>query len=339
MIKWSPGLYMGWKYVKCLDCSVNYMGDDCETDMIKHCEHTGHGKVESISLGKVHQIALSNESLETVTVTLGYLTWNTPSVSLEGIYALAREAMRLRELGARVSVFIVDNGSAESMLLALHDKMTKHPEVDWDSVHLLPLEKNYGISKARNMILDYAVQIKSDYILLMDGDIEVVPYSVYHMVRYLRCHSDVGCIGAYPNSWTDKRGHEDAVLGEIPESRVRGDIRCAFTQYGLFRGSMFRGRDALRFEERGPFGEPGWGLEDDDMYLQLLANGWENKYFSGMVYLHRALHSSWDSLGMNNVLSIFQERKEFLLDKWMKDHRVDTGIISLVRSQNVPYAR
>jgi hypothetical protein len=99
---------------------------------------------------------------------------------------------------------------------------------------------------------------------------------------------------------------------------------------------MFQGRGALKFETRGAFGGPGWGLEDDDMFLQMLAHGWDNRYFNGMVYLHRALHSSWTTLGRKQVLDVFKSRKQFLLEKWEGDLRVDPGIIRLIQAQSVP---
>jgi hypothetical protein len=155
------------------------------------------------------------------------------------------------------------------------------------------------------------------------------------MIRYLECHADVGVIGAYSANYSIKRSECTPNCVEIPESRVHNDIRCAWTQYGLFRCELFS--KGVRFDEEGPFGLPGWGFEDDDLHYQIAELGFHNRYYSGMRYLHRAIHSSWDHLEKigTDVNEMFEARKEYLVQKWAK-RGVSPAILQRVGAQRLP---
>jgi len=306
--------------------------------MLAHCKAKKHGIATEYSGDIDRYIENQNgDAPKTVIITLGYLCWNTRDISVEGVIALIEEAKRLTRLGLVPSIVIVDNGSTDGTLEAI-DNVRR--TLGWESqipIYIRAFDTNIGICKARNVIIDTAKHLGSKYLMLMDGDIEIVPLSSYTMTRYLECHWDVGVIGAYSANFSEHRNECALNLIEIPESRTRSDIRCAWTQYGLFRCEMFQ--KGVRFDEEGPFGGLGWGYEDDDLHYQLVEAGYKNRYFGGMRYLHRALHSSWPELKAQGIDldKMFVSRKQYLVQKWKK-RGLDAGILKLLEGQQLPKA-
>ncbi len=313
----------------CQVCQINIF--HYEAQMLEHCRKMDHGRVRNGNLTIEQFIEREDASLYAgVIITLGYICWNTKEASVEGALALAEEAIRLRQLGIEAKVIILDNGSRDGTAEALNVALGHNT-----NCIILSRDENQGISKGRNIIIDVARTFNPTYHLMLDGDIEVVPLSVYQMMRYLECHKDYGCIGAYSSNYSKERDHVAKNLYEIPEGRVKGDIKIAWTQYGLFRAIMFE--QGIRFDESGPFGEPGWGFEDDDFFYQMIMQGWESKYFGGMCYLHRNIRSSWPNLRAEGVDidSMFKKRKEYLINKWRKCEP-NSAILQGVAGQHPP---
>ncbi len=329
---WNTRQRKGLNHCQCIDCAFDTLGNGAGVKMLAHCEARNHG-VATEYKGPIHEYmaSVNGNGVKSVIITLGYLCWNTSRISVEGVLALIAEANRLIELGNHPLICVVDNGSEDDTYEAILKAVGEPPPF----FYIIQLKENRGISYARNFILDFAKEQGSQYTLLMDGDIEVVPLSTYTMVRYLHCHSDVGVIGAYSANYSDKREECAANLIEIPESRVRHDIPCAWTQYGMFRTVLWdRG---IRFDDSGPFGEPGWGFEDDDLHYQIVEAGYKNRYFGGMRYLHRAIHSSWDHIEAQgfNVDAQFYFRQDYLVRKWLK-RGVDPDTLKRVKAQKLP---
>lgn len=327
---YNRGVWRGLDHFECVVCSY----DSCnEANMLEHCAATKHG-LTAVSQASIDDFVRSQAPLEHrgVMITLGLLCWNTAKVSLDSLDALRQEAERLYRLGCHASIAVVDNGSDDgtNKLLADYADNCKGREWSWAFCHN---RVNLGISRARNQLISLARG--SEFMLMMDGDIEVVPLSTYTMLRYLKCHPEVGCIGAYASNCSTNRDMVAPMLVEIPESHIRADIKVAWTQYGLFRSRMFS--DGIKFDEGGAFREPGWGFEDDDLCLQMIEKGWGNRYFGGMCYLHRNLRSSHSSLVKSGVdlVAMFNKRKDYLLNKWSK-RDIDAGILNSIRGQQLP---
>jgi glycosyltransferase involved in cell wall biosynthesis len=339
--EWSRREFKGTSVFGCLDCPNTFMGPGRESSIIRHCERTNHGVMRDQNMTVDEYVLQQIKSAEPMNknIALCYLCWNTAAVSAEGAVGLIHEAVRLRALGNRVRVIVFDNGSQDATTPAVHSNVIREFDTLPDFLELRTVPNNLGISRARNVMIEHVIYpagFNADYILLLDGDIQVVPLSVYTMARYLNCHPTVGCIGAYSSNWTANPDHSCKMFTEIRESRVRDNIDCAWTQYGLFRASIFRD-GGIRFDESGPFGNPGWGFEDDDLCFQMLQQGWLNKYFGDMCYLHRAIRSSWPSierLGLD-MSQVFNERKRYLISKW-NSRGLKTGIINKLRSQRMP---
>jgi glycosyltransferase involved in cell wall biosynthesis/SAM-dependent methyltransferase len=266
------------------------------------------------------------------TIVLALLTWNTRQVSLESLEAYLREAHLLARLGHRPHLCICDNGSTDgtpAALQAFAEKLTLPHR-------LLLNPQNRGNSIARNQIIDYLQEVNGDYLMFMDGDIEVVPFSSVALLRHMEnCGSQLGCIGANSAGQTPHRSHTSPCLYAIDPAQVRSTNLVAWTQYGMFRRQIFNA--GVRFDENTPFNGPGWGFEDNDLAFQMETKGFANQYFGGMVYLHRAAHSSLRILREqgHDPLHLYRNRKQYVIQKWDSVPAISQGPLRDVRQVEI----
>ncbi len=244
-------------------------------------------------------------------IVLGLLTWNTKAVSLTSLDRHLTEAATLRRLGHDALICVCDNGSTDGTAEALKELDRSLSGVPHEFIFNAT---NIGNSRARNQIIDVALEKMADYLLFVDGDIEIVPFSSFVMMRYLEdIGGSVACIGALSSKCSARREQCSKTMFELfPEA----EASVAWTQYGLFRCDAFR--DGVRFDEEPPFDGIGWGFEDNDLGFQLLTNGYEIHKFANIRYSHQRIGSSvriMRGLGIDPNI-IFQRRKRRLLDKW-----------------------
>lgn len=261
------------------------------------------------------------------TVVLALLTWNTCDISLDSVRALANEARMLQRLGQRPILCVCDNGSTDGTAEQL-----KRLDAELDLPHRFIFNaSNVGNSVARNQIIDCFVELGGDHLLFMDGDIEIVPFSSFTMLRYLEHHgSRLGCIGACSAGQTNQRAQTSPTLFGI--NRVETTNLVAWTQYGMFRREVFEA--GVRFDESGPFTGPGWGFEDNDLAFQMEMKGFLNQRFFGMTYLHRDPRSSvrvMKSLGIEPN-RLYEQRKRHVIDKWRDTPAISGGPLQYVRA-------
>jgi len=202
-------------------------------------------------------------------IVLALLTWNTRDISLESLKAYIHEARMLERLGQEASICVCDNGSSDGMADALRELDAR---IDVPHTFILNRE-NMGNSIARNQVIDHALERNADYLLFMDGDIEIVPCSSVAMLRYKENNgSRLGCIGADSGGQTPYRERASASLYSIDGCKMETSNLVAWTQYGMFRREIFE--VGCRFDEREPFHEPGWGFEDNDLAFQMEMKGY-----------------------------------------------------------------
>lgn len=246
-------------------------------------------------------------------VVLALLSWNTRDISLEALDALETEARTLERLGHRAAICVVDNGSTDGAAEALRKRRGK---ICVEHTVILN-EENIGNSRARNQMIDYALEQGADYLFFCDGDIEPVPFSTFVMLRYMELQGErLGCFGAYSFQCTPDRQRTTEFLYSLATCQLQGSDVLAWTQYGMFRCQLFA--DGVRFDEEGPFGEPGHGLEDVDLAFQMNARGYANQYFQGIWYLHRNISSSVGILREQGVdpTECYFARRDYLVRKW-----------------------
>jgi len=79
-----------------------------------------------------------------------------------------------------VEIFVADNASTDSSLLMLKEK--------FPTVRVIVLDKNYGFAGGYNKAL---AQIKSDYYVLLNSDVEVTQGWLQPLIKYMDEHSEV----------------------------------------------------------------------------------------------------------------------------------------------------
>ena len=79
-----------------------------------------------------------------------------------------------------VEIFVADNASTDSTLLILEEK--------FPAVKIIVLDNNYGFAGGYNKAL---AQIKSDYYVLLNSDVEVTHGWLQPLIKYMDEHSEV----------------------------------------------------------------------------------------------------------------------------------------------------
>jgi glycosyltransferase involved in cell wall biosynthesis len=266
-------------------------------------------------------------------VVLALLTWNTRAVSLDSVRAYMREARMLGRLGQIPLLCVCDNGSTDGTAEALR---ALEPEIDVPYTFIFNA-RNAGNSIARNQIVECMRKEDADYVLFMDGDIEVVPFSSFAMLRYMEnCGHQLGCIGADSGGQTPYRERASPCLYSVAGLPVDTTNLVAWTQYGMFRRVVFEA--GVRFDETSPFDGPGWGFEDNDLAFQMETKGYLNQRFYGLTYLHRAARSSIRIMRQSGIDTdvLYARRKQYIIDKWSHDPRINNGPLAHVRRVVMP---
>jgi hypothetical protein len=172
-------------------------------------------------------------------------------------------------------------------------------------------------------------------VLLTGGDIEVVPFSSFAMLRYMEDQgARLGCIGACSAGQTPYRDHASKTFYSI--DRVETTNLVAWTQYGMFRREVFE--EGVRFDESDAFTGRGWGFEDNDLAFQWIKQ-FVNQRFFGMTYLHRDARSSirvMKQLGID-ARSLYEKRKRYVIDKWANVPSINNRPLGLIRAIHVPF--
>jgi GT2 family glycosyltransferase len=218
------------------------------------------------------------------------LNWEEIDVVRESVERLVAEP--------DTEVIVVDNGSKDGSRSAL----------TLTGVRCLLLEENFGQSTARNMGIACT---RSPYVFLLDGDILYVPGSLETFRSVLVRHKELGCVGVHgAEANCDSRQEASQSFEEWTD--LRTDFPMAWTQYGLFRRSVF---SQCGFDETGYFGLPGHGHEDDDLYRQMRKAGYQSGYVGGLRYYHEK------STGIANLNKYHlppnqREREAQFREKW-----------------------
>jgi SAM-dependent methyltransferase len=267
-------------------------------------------------------------------VALALLTWNMRDVSLESLAALEREARMLERLGHEALVIVCDNHSTDG----LREALGKASERLGVGHRFILNTENRGSSAARNQIIEAALEWGADYLLFTDGDIELVPFSPFAMLRHMEDAGRVlGGLGAYSHDNTRERQRASACLFNLNPRLVEEAGSVVTTGYGLFRREVFEA--GVRFDVSGPFERPGWGFEDNDFAFQIVTGGFAIRLFRGMRFLHRNVCSSIPLLRRDghDPADAFQRRQRYVLDKWAGVPRIDGGPLLEVRQARMPH--
>lgn len=266
-------------------------------------------------------------------ITLGLLSWNTKESTLESLQAYLREAALLRRLGCEASVIVCDNGSIDGTADAL-----RQLDKNIDLPHRFVINaENRGSSIARNQIIDLFLTDGGDYLMMMDGDIEIVPFSSFAMFRYLEEQGRLlGCLGPHSSGFSPQRGQTTEYLFDLSRCRKEFVNYVAWTQYGMFRREVFA--DGVRFDENKPFDGEGWGFEDNDLAFQMLVKNYQIQVFTGMTYLHRNVHSSIRVIKANggDPRLNYENRRRYIVGKWGETGYIPASVMNSLQQSKCP---
>jgi hypothetical protein len=298
-------------WYRCVQCKY----DGFDLDAI--CQHVllQHGPIilpaMDIPLERWVADTRARAPLPMVRVGIGLLTWNIGRVSAYAARAVRNEVQRLGLLGVEAKVLWLDNGSDDDTVKTVRE----HLGDVWAVADVRQV--NLGQCVARNLIIAEALYAKCDYLCMVDGDIELIPYSVFAMTEYLHSvlHLGIGCVGMYSRNcnhvWDQ---HVAVTCRHIEPWMVSHDPGIAWTNYGVFNMQMFR--DGIRFDEATCFQGPGWGLEDDDLYLRMKLAGYASVNTQYFRHLHRRRHSSLKLLDPVLAAKVFIQRQAYLMHKY-----------------------
>ena len=241
----------------------------------------------------------------------------------------------LRRLGQSPYLCIVDNGSEDGTADALKELLSEIAIPH----RLLINSSNLGISIARNQIIEYMLECGAEYLLMLDGDIEIVPFSSFAMLRSMENSGHILGLGPDSAGHTPHRQRTTPCLYNVVSSSVKETDYVAWTQYGMFRRSVFE--DGVRFEETYPFSGVGWGFEDNDLALQMTIKGYLIQQFFGMIYLHRHIRSSLRIIRGRGLdpQPLYELRRQFLIDKSAPVPEIRPGLIDSIRPDKYPERR
>lgn len=101
--------------------------------------------------------------------------------------------------GDGIEVCVADNGST--------DRSVEMLRREFPSVRLIELESNQGFADGYNMALQ---QVESEYVVLLNSDVEVTPGWLTHLVAYLDAHPEVAACQPKIRSWHEREMFEYA---------------------------------------------------------------------------------------------------------------------------------
>lgn len=105
--------------------------------------------------------------------------------------------------GTGVEVVVADNGSTDGSLAYLRT----------EAVRVIELGENYGFAEGYNRAI---AQVDSDYVVLLNSDVEVTPHWLDTLLEYARTHEDVVALQPKVLSWHSK---QDVLAGKAQKVR------------------------------------------------------------------------------------------------------------------------
>lgn len=254
-------------------------------------------------------------------IEIGYLTWNIEQEAPQCARMVEAERIKLAALGYDVEICWYDNGSHDSTV-----QLLEHHVFGRDTFRIHSAI-NMGQSIARNSIIDRATKRKCDYIIFIDGDIGPIPFSGHALIDAMESQtSEIGCIGLLSHNCTKKLEDCADECRKIDQWMLTDIAKIAWTQYGIFKMSMFTA-SGIKFDQSEAFQGDGWGLEDDDLYIQMLNSGYEALHTLHFRYYHAHRSSSLRSIDKAKL--IFNRRKSYIQQKWK--HSTNQKVLAHLR--------
>ena len=233
------------------------------------------------------------------------LNWNELDVSKDSVRRLLKE---------NVNIIVVDNGSTDG-------SKEYFRSINDPKFRFIDLSYNMGSSVGRNIGLEAS---NGKYIFLLDGDILYVKGTIAEYQKILDTLPDAFCVGHHSSIEFAKTGNNyngtlDPIEADIRIStdyKIEKGVAMAWTQYGLFKGDLLR---KVKFYDKGVFGKPGWGFEDNWLLKDMNKLGFESYSVDKPLYYHYA-HSGIRELlkSEKNTQANSRQRKKEFEEKWIE---------------------
>jgi glycosyltransferase involved in cell wall biosynthesis len=191
--------------------------------------------------------------------------WTPPELKCEGdheITAIVTTMDNLPLLKKQIPVLMKEVGN-----IIIVDQESKDGAAKWmdelDCPNIKIIHRiNNGAGPGRNAGLALWDKNPTPYTVMIDGGILPPLGGISAMKKYLIDHPSVEVIS--PEIMSCYTTNEDEAMKRVTEPLPDITFQqrmLTSTAYGMQRASAWR----VRFSEEGPFGEPGWGVDDNDM--------------------------------------------------------------------------
>lgn len=105
----------------------------------------------------------------------------------------------IKYLPNEAELIVADNGSTDESLQVLRK--------EFPSIKTILLDRNYGFAEGYNRAIE---QVDSEYVVLLNSDVEVTDGWLTPLLRYMDEHPDVGAVQPKIRSWEHKEYFEHA---------------------------------------------------------------------------------------------------------------------------------
>jgi len=178
--------------------------------------------------------------------------------TLDNCPMLRRQLPILRQDPYCAQIIVVNNGSEDDTRAFLDDQ-----ERRFDDLTVIHRE-NLGAGPGRNAGIDAAFAWGDwGFISLYDGGMRPLVGGTEKMCNYLQRHPEVDLVAP---DWHMLATSEAEAWHRWPHEILDGQAyrnsNLSLTHFCLARRRAF---DGIRFAEHGPFGQPGWGCDDDEL--------------------------------------------------------------------------
>ena len=237
--------------------------------------------------------------MDTPLVSVLIVTWNRKKDVLETVESVYEQAYR------KFEIIVVDNGSDDGTLAALH---LSRPDVK-----VVALDRNMGISAGRNAGIRIA---RGEIIFCLDSDASLHHDALTNLVHRFQADLDIGVINSkIVNAYTKEL---DGGPGWAYSEEQKANQDVEFLSWSFSEGGA-----AIRkrvFDQVGLFWELlFFGCEGQELSLRVWDAGYKVLYYPGSIVYHRASSQQRvagkdrDSLFFKNNLYIYIARYPFWL--------------------------
>ncbi len=127
-----------------------------------------------------------------MTCSVIILNWN-------GLELLRRYLPSVVANTPEAEIIMADNGSSDNSIDIVR--------AEFPSVRIIRLEHNYGFAKGYNRAIE---QVNSDYVVLLNSDVEVTEGWLTPLLAYMESHPEVAAVQPKIRSWRNKERFEHA---------------------------------------------------------------------------------------------------------------------------------